>query len=394
VAMSGVYGSQIDLESNVRQLVELARRGNEVTCVVATLGNAHPNLSNVPSFRFSAIPIRKVIPIISLVLAQLITFWRCLREIPRYEALVLDGYSCPLLLPVLVLNRFFKGAPVVLLRMASNPVETGGKLRTIMVESIFNLSIKLSAIFFDRLFFISPMLGEMYASKLHFTKEKISVWPSAVDTNVFDPRAIPDTRKLRLELGLYARRGFLYHGVLSGGRGIMEMVEAFRILQGQLAKVRLILLGSGPLKNDIDRYIEANNLEDYVEVCGPVDYSAVPTYIAACDAGLMALPDHPWWRYQCPTKVLEYLAMNKPLIVSDIPAHRWLLDSISLAFYMRGTSPSEIARAVNVFFKSGDARGSNLGRDLAKPFSMEEIAKRLELEIRMLTRDKAGSHRN
>jgi len=392
--MSDVYGPQLDLESDVRQLVELARRGNEVTCVVATLGNAHPNLSNVPSFRFSAIPMRKITPVLSFVLAQLITFWRSFRKMPRCEALVLNAYSCLLLLPVLVLNRLFKGTPVVFLRIVSNPVEKGGKLRTMMFESIYNLSIKLAAIFFDRLFFISPMLGEMYARRLHIAKEKIAVWPSPVDTNVFDPSAIPDTKQLRRELGLSTRRGFLYHGVLTRGRGIMEMVEAFRILQGESSEVRLILLGSGPLKSDIARYVEANNLRDYVEVCGPVDYSVVPSYIAACDAGLMALPDHPWWRYQCPTKVLEYLAMNKPLIVSDIAAHRWILDSISLAFYMRGTSPREIAEAVNSFLKSTDLHESRLGRDLANQFSMGEIAERLEQEIRLLTHEKVSGRLN
>lgn len=392
--MTDVYGPQLDLESDVRQLVELARRGNEVTCVVATLGNAHPNLSNVPSFRFSAIQMRKITPVLSFVLAHLITFWRSFRKIPRCDAVVLNVYSCLLLLPVLVLCRSFKRTPVVFLRVVTNPVEKRGKLRSVMFESIYNLSIKLSAIFFDRLFFISPMLGEMYARRLHIAKGKIAVWPSPVDINVFDPSAIPDTKQLRLDLGLSARCGFLYHGVLTRSRGIMEMLEAFRILQVELVKVRLILLGSGPLKSDIARYVEANNLEDYVEVCGPVDYTVVPCYIAACDAGLMPLPDHPWWRYQCPTKVLEYLAMNKPLIVSDIPAHRWILDSNSLAFYMRGTSPREIAEAVNSFLETTHNRESRLGRDLARSFSMEEIAKMLEEEIRLLAHEKLGRRRN
>jgi glycosyltransferase involved in cell wall biosynthesis len=260
----------------------------------------------------------------------------------------------------------------------------------LVVELIYAVSIKLSSIFFDRLFFISPMLGKMYSEKLRFTTEKIAVWPSPVDIRIFDPNAVSDTKQLRRQLGLSTRRGFLYHGVLTKSRGIMEMVEAFKILREHSAKERLILLGSGPLRDDITRYVKANNLEDCVEVCGPVDYSKVPAYIAACDAGIVALPDHPWWRYQCPTKVLEYLAMNKPLIVSDIPAHKWILDSISLAFYMRGTRPHEIAEAVNSFLKGTAPRESTLGRDLAKRFSMGEIAEMLERDIRLVTHERVS----
>jgi len=285
----------------------------------------------------------------------------------------------------LVLIRRFKRSPVVFLRIASNPVEKGSFLHSLVVEFIYATSIKLSSIFFDRLFFISPMLGKMYSKKLRFATEKIAVWPSPVDTKIFDPDAVSDTKLLRRQLGLSSHRGFLYHGVLTKSRGIMEMIEAFKILRQHSAKDRLILLGSGPLKDDITSYVKANNLEDCVELYGPVDYSKVPAYIAACDAGIVALPDHPWWRYQCPTKVLEYLAMNKPLIVSDIPAHRWILDSISLACYMRGTSPPEIAEAVNSFSNGTAPRESRLGRDLARRFSMGEIAKMLDREIRLIS---------
>jgi glycosyltransferase involved in cell wall biosynthesis len=321
---------------------------------------------------------RKITPVLSFVVSQLIMFWRVFRKIWQYDVLVVNAYSSLLLLPVLVLTRSCKAAPIVFLRVVSNPVEKGRYFRSAIFEIIYDLSIKLSSILFDRLFFISPMLGEMYSRKLHLGKEKIAVWPSPVDTSVFDPDAVMDTKRLRQELGLCTRVGFLYHGVLTKGRGIIGMVEAFKILQMDSVKARLILLGHGPLKDDIARYVETNDMEEYVEICGPVDYSMVPSYIAACDAGLMALPDHPWWRYQCPTKVLEYLAMNKPLIVSDIPAHRWILDSIPLALYMQGTDPRDIAEAVHTYLRKERSHDMITGRDIARRFSMGEIAKMLE----------------
>ena len=53
-----------------------------------------------------------------------------------------------------------------------------------------------------------------------------------------------------------------------------------------------------------------------------VDYEDVPKYISMSDVAIIPLPDMHYWRSQSPLKLLEYLAMTKTVIISDIPAHR------------------------------------------------------------------------
>jgi len=161
----------------------------------------------------------------------------------------------------------------------------------------------------------------------------------------------------------------------------MEMVQAFEILKKNGVDATLVLLGDGPVKEKIWKHIQTKGLEEVVMLRGPVDYIEVPDYIGACDAGILALPDHIWWRYQCPTKILECLAMNKPLIISDIPAHKWIVDNAPLALYLKGTCPKDIAIGIQAFIASQDAFQSNLGRKIAVKFSMGEIAHMLERQI-------------
>jgi glycosyltransferase involved in cell wall biosynthesis len=128
--------------------------------------------------------------------------------------------------------------------------------------------------------------------------------------------------------------------------------------------------------------IVANHLKDVVELRGPVDYLEVPSYVAACDVGIVPLPNHPWWRNQSPTKVLECLAMNNPLIVSDIPANRWIIGDAPVALYLKGTSPEEIADGVEAFLTTRSKLDPSVGRQLASSFSAASVARMIEEEIK------------
>lgn len=104
-----------------------------------------------------------------------------------------------------------------------------------------------------------------------------------------------------------------------------------------------------------------------------VPFEDVPQFIAAADFGVVPLPDQPQWRYQTPTKLLEYLSMGKPVIVTDIPAHRWILGNSSLAFFCKQGRPSEIAEAI--FQCLGDRRPVEEfdGKQIAETFSPDVL---------------------
>ncbi|MGB9693454.1 MAG: glycosyltransferase, partial [Fervidobacterium sp.] len=85
---------------------------------------------------------------------------------------------------------------------------------------------------------------------------------------------------------------------------------------------------------------------EYVMFHPPVPHSKVPEFIAMSDICIVPLPDLPQWRNQCPLKLLEYLAMNKPIIATDIPANRNVLGANKCVIYVRTANPNEIAKAI------------------------------------------------
>jgi glycosyltransferase involved in cell wall biosynthesis len=250
---------------------------------------------------------------------------------------------------------------------------------------LYTIAIRISKTFSDKILFVSPMLSKSCSMQFQIPEDKIGVWPSSVDTSCFYERPPHKIDRLREDLGLSGRLGVLYHGSLEKTRGLMETVEAFRILKEQHVKATLVLLGDGPLRGEILRFIDENKLKDVVKVPKPVNTIAeVADYIAAADVEIVPLPDHPWWRYQCPIKVLECLASNRPLIVTDIPANRWIIGDNPVAVYLKGTGPRQIADGVKAFLQDARRLDPRLGSQIASRFSVEEIAAAIEHHIRSI----------
>jgi glycosyltransferase involved in cell wall biosynthesis len=379
-------GVELYVENHLRQFIAIAKRGHEVTCLYVKAGPSQRNLVSTQGFKLEALPIRKVVPIQPFFLFELMAIWRIVRSISHYDAVIVDIISLPILFPIFLIRRIGSRLPCLFLRITTSPVDTGGQLRSFSYSAWYAFSIRLAASLFDKIFFISPMMGRSYSDQLHIPKSKLGVWPTSVDTGVFDPASATEARSLREELGLSDRVVVLYHGVLSRNRGILETIEAFRILREKSVSATFVILGFGPLMNEFRDFVRANRLDDVVKIRGPVDYVEVPRYVAACDVGIVPLPDHPWWRYQSPIKVLECLAMNKPLIVSDIPANRWIIGDAAAALYLSGTSPEKIADGVQTFLTMRGKLDPNSGRDVASRFSVENIAQHIEEEINYTVR--------
>jgi glycosyltransferase involved in cell wall biosynthesis len=84
----------------------------------------------------------------------------------------------------------------------------------------------------------------------------------------------------------------------------------------------------------------------------PVEYAEVPRYIWMSDVCLVPLPNIPDWRYQCPLKLIEYLSMGKPVVVTEIPANCEVLGNSNFAVLVSTANPDEFATAITYAYKN------------------------------------------
>lgn len=66
-----------------------------------------------------------------------------------------------------------------------------------------------------------------------------------------------------------------------------------------------------------------------VRYAGRVREEEIAAYMAAVDVGITPYLDTPFNRASFPLKTLDYLAVGRPVVSTDLPATRWLLDDLA-----------------------------------------------------------------
>lgn len=239
------------------------------------------------------------------------------------------------MLPLFLITRFLWKSKGIML-ILSRPVGEQGFLK--WLHSLhFRLSLIIGRFFVDAFTAISPFEAAEFSRLGKIPKYKIMILPSPLGEEFEEFNPSGNINELRSRLGLNTLLGkkvLLYHGILDEQRGILQLLELFdKSFKGD-DKIVLLLVGDGPAKESIKRFIQHNNSNNII-LLDPIPYSKIPELIAACDIGLVLLPNHLWWRYQCPTKLIEFLALSKPVIASDLPGIRWTAGNYPLITYLK-----------------------------------------------------------
>jgi glycosyltransferase involved in cell wall biosynthesis len=105
-----------------------------------------------------------------------------------------------------------------------------------------------------------------------------------------------------------------------------------------------IFCGDGPYKVELERLIKVHEAADQIFLPGIVD--PIWPVIKAADLFVSVS-----YHEGCPNMVLEAIACGCPLVVSDIPAHREILDDKS-ALLVSPNEPADITKAIDRVLKN------------------------------------------
>lgn len=135
----------------------------------------------------------------------------------------------------------------------------------------------------------------------------------------------------------------LYLGGLMGGRGLEQLVAALRIA----ASTQLVLLGQGPLASALARRATDSGAGDRLHALAPVRSDEVIDYAASADIGVSPIvPSCLNYRYSLPNKLFQYMAAGIPVVASDLPQVRDVVEGSRCGLVVDTTRPEVIAAAM------------------------------------------------
>lgn len=109
----------------------------------------------------------------------------------------------------------------------------------------------------------------------------------------------------------------LYTGWLSPERGLETAIDATALIRRHIANARLVIAGGGPSEEALRTFARSRGATDYVEFTGWLDHRLFPSYIVAAQVCIVPHPADPSINTTSPNKLFEYMALAKPVVVSD-----------------------------------------------------------------------------
>ena len=280
------------------------------------------------------------------------------------DVVILDIYSIWFSIPFV----FFKNRRTVFITDERTPffnvsAESKNILQDRLVYFYTKISYRFTQAFLDGMTVITTYFKDHIHKQFDFPLELLDVWGSGVDVNRFYPREPGNIHELSF---LKDKFVLMQHGEFSDNRGILETIEAIKLIGKE--DVHMLLIGEGRKKEDILQRIQELDLTDVIHVLPPRPHAIIPDYIAYCDCAVMAYPNIEYWNNNNPIKLLEYLAMGKVVICTDMWTFRDVADNEKCACYIKANDPATIADAINYCYENRRAlvEWGGTGRDVVK----------------------------
>jgi glycosyltransferase involved in cell wall biosynthesis len=188
--------------------------------------------------------------------------------------------------------------------------------------------------------------------------EKIVVNPNGVDTEKFRPGV--GGAAVRRELRVAddeTLAGFV--GTFGPWHGALTLAEAITLVPDDSA-VRFLLVGSGRLRDDVERVIRTAGKQAQVILAGQVEHDRVPALLDACD--ILLSPHVPFEDgsefFGSPTKLFEYMAMGKGIIASRLGQIGDVLVNEETALLIEPGNARELSEAILRLSQSSELRES------------------------------------
>ncbi|MFA4998678.1 MAG: glycosyltransferase family 4 protein [Candidatus Paceibacterota bacterium] len=194
------------------------------------------------------------------------------------------------------------------------------------------------------------------------------VIPNGIDLEKFNPD-VPPIKKYS-----DGKINILFLGRIEERKGLIYLLKAYKILEKKFSNLRLIIVGKGPLKEEMELWVKDNNLNNVVFE-GEAKEEKIPSYYKTCDI------------YVSPAifgesfgiVLLEAMALGKPVVAFANSGYRAVLKGRGAKFLVRPKNFRGLAEKIGLLIKKPLLREKmgEWGKEEVKKYSWPKISKQV-----------------
>ena len=189
---------------------------------------------------------------------------------------------------------------------------------------------------------VNDSIARLYAGEYHKEIHVVRNIPPA-----FHPEKI----KSRTELGLPEDNMIL---ILQGtginiDRGAEEIVLAMKYMEN----IMLLIVGSGDVLTKLKDMVRSEKLEEKVMFRPKMPFEELRQYTMNANLGLALDKDTNLnYRFSLPNKLFDYIHSRIPVLASDLPEIKEIIEKYDIGFFIPNHTPQAIAETVNRIFEN------------------------------------------
>ena len=156
-----------------------------------------------------------------------------------------------------------------------------------------------------------------------FDAEKISVFTFGIDLEIFNThRTDPEIIN---RIGWQKKRIIIMTRAFNHLYGIQYFLMALPKIINAEPETRILLVGTGPLEDDLKEMVNSLDLNQYVHFTGLVSYDHLAYYLNSAEVYVSTSKSD-----GTSMSLLEAMACRLPVVVSDVPANcEWIQDGVN-----------------------------------------------------------------
>lgn len=139
----------------------------------------------------------------------------------------------------------------------------------------------------------------------------------------------------------------IYQGALNLGRGIELMITAMQFLDN----CKLMIIGDGDVTEQLKELSKSLNLQFKIEFIGKIPLSQLHQYTSRASLGLSLEEDLGLsYHYALPNKLFDYIQAQIPVIVSDLPEMKAIVEKYNVGLVLKTREARTLAKEIKRVF--------------------------------------------
>lgn len=178
------------------------------------------------------------------------------------------------------------------------------------------------------------------------------IYQQTYHTNVEVVKNVPflqSAQAISANLQLPSKHVVLYQGALNLGRGLEMLIESMQFL----TDVCLLLVGDGDKTMELKQLAQEKSVSDKVIFTGKIPFEKLPSYTQLATIGVSVEEDlGENYRYALPNKLFDYIHAGKPVLVSDLPEMKRIVETYRCGEVLQSRNPQCVAQQIQTLLQN------------------------------------------